>query len=110
MTAWAFAVTAAAHAFLERAVPAVGSVVHASPARIELRFTQRIEPAFSSVQVFDTAGKRIDRDDGAVDAADATLLRVSLPPLAPGTYRVKWRVLSIDSHVTDGDFSFDVAP
>jgi hypothetical protein len=38
------------------------------------------------------------------------LLRVSLPKLVPGTYRVTWRVLSVDTHVTEGDFTFAVVP
>jgi methionine-rich copper-binding protein CopC len=37
------------------------------------------------------------------------VLRVSLPPLEPGRYRVTWRVLSVDTHVTEGDFTFEVA-
>jgi copper resistance protein C len=37
-------------------------------------------------------------------------LEVSVPALAPGRYRVVWRVLSLDTHVTEGDFTFDVAP
>jgi methionine-rich copper-binding protein CopC len=45
-----------------------------------------------------------------VDPSDNSLLRLSVRPLRPGTYRVKWRVLSIDSHVTEGDFTFNVAP
>jgi methionine-rich copper-binding protein CopC len=45
-----------------------------------------------------------------VDRGDARILRVSLPPLSPGTYRVVWRVLSVDTHVSEGDFTFDVAP
>jgi len=77
---------------------------------VELWFTERIEPAFSSVHVLDNAGKHVDRDDGQVDSTDAKRLRVSLQPLVPGRYRVTWRVLSIDSHVTHGEFTFDVAP
>ena len=73
-------------------------------------FTQRLEPAFSGVQVSDANGKRVDKADAHVDPGDATLLVVTLPPLAPGTYRVTWRVLSVDSHVTEGDFTFSVAP
>jgi len=99
-----------AHAFLERAVPAVGSVVHLPPAEVRVWFTQKLEPAFSSVRVLDRNGSPVDRGDTRVDASDATLLRVSLPALAPGAYRVKWRVLSVDSHVTEGDFTFDIAP
>jgi methionine-rich copper-binding protein CopC len=101
---------AGAHAFLERAVPVAGSSVHASPTELKLWFTQRVEPAFSKVRVSDGGGKQVDSGDGRVDATDRVLLRVSLPPLAPGTYRVTWRVLSVDSHVTEGDFTFDVAP
>jgi len=51
----------------------------------------------------------VDRGPAQVDAASRTLLRVPLKPLAPGTYRVKWRVLSVDTHVTEGDFTFRVA-
>jgi methionine-rich copper-binding protein CopC len=32
-----------------------------------------------------------------------------VPQLAPGRYQVKWRVLSVDTHVSEGDYSFDVA-
>ena len=99
-----------AHAFLERAVPAVGSSIHTSPTELKLWFTQRLEPAFSKVRVVDGGGKQVDSGDARVDATDGVLLRVSLPRLAPGTYRVTFRVLSDDTHVTEGDFTFDVAP
>ena len=99
-----------AHAHLDRARPAVGSVVRESPRELKLWFTQRLEPAFSKVRVVDRKGKRVDSDDSRVDDTDAKVLRVSLPKLAPGTYRVKWRVLSVDTHVSEGDFTFDVAP
>ena len=97
-----------AHAFLDHAEPRVGSTVDASPPRVTLWFTQALEPAFSRVQVLDASGHEVDRKDGAVDAKDGTVMRVSLPPLAPGKYRVQWRVLSADTHVTKGDFTFEV--
>ena len=105
-----FVSRAGAHAFLDHATPAVGSVVHGAPAQVRLWFTQELEPAFSSVRVFDRGGKQVDKGDLQLDRADATLLQVSLPQLAPGTYRVAWRVLSVDTHVTEGDFTFDVVP
>ena len=101
---------AGAHASLDRAEPAVGSAVHGSPTELKLWFTQRLEPAFSKVQVLDRSGKQVDKGDPEVDRAVATLLRVSLPKLAPGRYRVKWRVLSVDTHVSAGAFTFDVVP
>ena len=99
-----------AHAFLDHATPAVGSVVRGAPAQIKLWFSERLEPAFSTVQVLDRNGKRVDKGDPQVDSTDAALLLVSVPQLAPGRYRVTWRVLSVDTHVTEGDFSFDVTP
>ena len=101
---------AGAHAFLDHATPAVGSAVRASPAQVKLWFTQQLEPAFSTARVADRTGKQVDKGDSEVDRTDAAQLRVSLPQLAPGTYRVTWRVLSVDSHVTEGDFTFDVVP
>lgn len=101
---------AGAHSRLERASPAAGSTIQRSPPQLKLWFTERLEPAFSKVRVLDRNGKQVDKADPEVDGADAKLLRVSLPKLAPGTYRVQWRVLSVDTHVIEGDFTFDVAP
>jgi hypothetical protein len=101
---------AGAHAFLERAEPRVGSTVKAQPAQVRLWFTERLEPAFSWVKVMDGSGEQVDRGDARVDPANTRLLTVSVPPLPPGTYRVIWRVLSVDTHVTEGEFIFRVAP
>jgi methionine-rich copper-binding protein CopC len=35
-------------------------------------------------------------------------MRVSVKTLPPGTYHVSWRVLSVDTHTTEGAFSFTV--
>jgi hypothetical protein len=102
--------TGHAHAFLDHAAPAVGSTVRAPPTQVRLWFTQPLEPAFSTVRVLDRSDKRVDRGDAKVDARDTTILEVSVPALAPGRYRVVWRVLSVDTHVSEGDFTFDVAP
>jgi copper resistance protein C len=99
-----------AHAFLDHAAPAVGSVIHGSPAQVRLWFTQELEPAFSTVLVLDRNGRQVDKQDKQVDRANPALLQVSLPQLAPGRYRVVWRALSVDTHVTEGDFTFDVVP
>jgi copper resistance protein C len=110
MSAGALFSPAGAHALLDSTVPAAGSTLHQSPTQLELRFTQRLEPAFSRVHVRDRSGAQVDDGDPQIDRADGTLLRVSLPRLAAGRYRVIWRVLSVDNHVVNGDFTFDVAP
>lgn len=103
VAAWTAA--AHAHAFLDHARPAVGSSVSGSPAAVELWFTEALEPAFSTIQVTSAAGERVD-DGGA--RVEAMRLSVALKPLPPGRYKVVWRVVSVDTHVTNGTFSFEV--
>lgn len=98
------------HAMLERASPPVGSSISSSPQRVELHFSEEVEVEASSIQVIDSAGTRVDRNDQSVDRKDPRILRVSVPPLAPGRYRVLWRALSEDSDKTEGDYSFELAP
>ena len=100
---------AAAHAFLDRAEPRVGATVKTAPTQVRLWFTGALEGAYSRVQVLDGAGKRVDLGDSALDEGNRNLLKVSLQALPPGRYKVLWRVLAIDSHVTEGDFMFRVA-
>ncbi len=99
----------AAHGMLDRTDPRAGGQVKAAPPQIKLWFTGALEQAYSRVQVLDAAGKRMDLGDSAVDGANRALLHVSVPALPPGIYRVVWRVVSVDSHVTEGQFSFTVA-
>lgn len=57
----AFANAAHAHAFLDHANPLVGSTVASAPREVSLTFTQNLESAFSSVQVTDANGARVDQ-------------------------------------------------
>jgi methionine-rich copper-binding protein CopC len=97
-----------AHAFLRDAEPGVGSTVQASPNEVRIRFTEDIEPAFSSIQVFDASGKEVDKHDVHLDRSDRAMLYVSLPRLGAGIYKVVWRVVSVDTHVTNGNFTFRI--
>jgi methionine-rich copper-binding protein CopC len=100
--------TAGGHAMLQRTEPRVESRVKRSPDEVKLYFTEPLEPAYSSVRVVNDRGGQVDRGDGRVDRSNPALLRVTVPALPPGTYRVRWRVLSIDADVTEGGFVFRV--
>ena len=102
------AVTALAHPHVVRATPAAGSTVKTAPSEVTIRFNEKLEPAFGSVMVRDSEGKQVDKGDGAVDKKDHLVLRVSLPPLMPGTYKVEWRAVGTDTHKVNGDFTFTV--
>jgi methionine-rich copper-binding protein CopC len=102
------AAPARAHAFLDHASPAVGSVVAAAPPQLTLWFTMAIEPVFSSVSVTDERGARVDLADAHVPVGHADQLQIGLKRLKAGAYQVKWRVVCVDTHVTEGAFLFRV--
>src|ERR1700722_13388175 len=96
---------AEAHAFLDHAVPRVGSTVPTAPRQLSLSFTQNLEPAFSSVEVSDAKGARVDLGKPWISSS---VMRIEVKQLSPGTYRVRWHVLSVDTHTTEGSFIFNV--
>jgi methionine-rich copper-binding protein CopC len=102
------ALAAWAHAFVDHAEPPVGSQIHGGPTQVKIWFTEKLEPALSKLQVFDLSGKEIDKRDVKIDQANGALLTVSLPELKPGKYKVVWRAVSVDTHVTTGNFGFEV--
>jgi copper resistance protein C len=94
-----------AHAFLDRAEPRVGNKVATPPHEVTLWFTQKLEPAFSNVSVTNAAGQRVDTGKPRISG---TQMSVSLRPGGTGTYHVTWHVLSVDTHTTEGNFTFQV--
>src|SRR5271157_3253076 len=96
---------AEAHASLDRAEPSVGSTVETAPREVTLWFTETLEPAFSTVEVRDADGAKMDEGKAQTSA---TVMRVGLKPLPPGTYKVHWRASTVDTHTTEGSFSFRV--
>ena len=98
-----------AHAFLDHASPAVGSTVQTAPASVTMWFTQQLEPAFTTATVTDASGNSVNSGAATVDVEDPTEMRVPLKPLAPGIYSVAWHALSVDTHTTQGHFTFEVS-
>ena len=99
-----------AHALLDHADPRVGNTVKSPPRTLSLWFTQNLESTFSTIEVLDSNAARVNAGNASVDANDRKLLRVPLKVLPAGTYTVKWHVLSVDTHTTEGNFTFHVAP
>ena len=98
---------ARAHAMLDHAEPRVGNKVATAPREVTLWFTQKLEVAFSTITVTNAAGQRVDTGKTRVSGNQ---MSVSLRSGGAGTYHVTWRVLSVDTHTTDGNFSFQVGP
>jgi methionine-rich copper-binding protein CopC len=102
-----FAAPALAHAFLQRADPGAGAMLRAPPKRVALTFSEKLEPAFSGIAVTDAAGRNVE---AGAPAIGGNAMVAPLRPLPPGRYRVVWHVVSVDTHRTEGAYSFTVKP
>lgn len=94
----------AAHARLERAEPAPRSTLSHTPAVVRLRFNEALEADYSRLTVEDSAGRPMTTS--APSAPTDHSLQLTLPALAPGRYRVRYRVLSSDGHVLENAYEF----
>jgi len=104
------ATSAFAHAFLDHAVPGVGMTVSGPVREIRLYFTQGVVTAFSQVHVVSTAGANIPVSKPVSDPSDQQTVIVRLGrALGPGTYSLSWLVVSVDTHTTQGTFTFTVS-
>ena len=101
------AAPAGAHAMLEHASPPVGGQVAASPATLDLSFSEGVVPRFSHVDVLGPSGQAVRTGPPRSEKNGRDLI-VPLPPLPPGQYTVVWRVTSQDTHRTEGRFRFTV--
>ncbi len=99
-----------AHAFLDHAVPGVGMTVSGPVREIRIWYTQGVVTAFSHVHVVSASGAQIPASKPVTASADQQTIVVRLGrALGPGTYSVSWQVVSVDTHTTQGTFSFTVA-
>lgn len=104
----ACATAAMAHAHLQNAAPAADSIVQA-PADLRLSFSEGIEAGFSQVSVSE-GGQPIAIKSVATDPADKKLLIVTpAEALKPGTYKVDWHALSVDTHKSQGTYTFKIS-
>jgi methionine-rich copper-binding protein CopC len=100
---------AGAHALLQQASPPVGGSISGSPSAIELHFSEGVEVRYSQVSVSGPGGAVPISRPANGGGKSSLVVRVS-QQLKPGRYRVHWSVLSVDTHRTQGSFSFEVRP
>jgi methionine-rich copper-binding protein CopC len=99
---------ALAHAKLIRARPNAFETLAETPASVELWFNERLEDEFNSIEVVDSAGRRVEDGHARVHPRDRTNLVARLTRLTQGQYLVYWKILSVDGHTARGRFIFSV--
>ena len=96
-----------AHSFPESEAPAAGQTLNEPPSEVKIKYDAPIEKLFAQLAVIDSSGHNLAQAAPAV-SDDGYILTVKLPRLKPGNYLVKWRVVGIDTHHTEGSYSFSV--
>ncbi|HET6306749.1 MAG TPA: copper resistance protein CopC [Rhodopila sp.] len=108
--AWVgYSVAAYAHAHLVSSIPPADSISSPAPADVSIDYTEGVEPAFSSIEVQDASGARVDTGHVHTQPDNNRRLIVELKPLPPGIYKVIWHATAVDTHKTTGTFAFTVA-
>ena len=128
---------AQAHAFLNASVPAPDSTVNAPLKEVKLSYSEPVEIRFSIFKLYKinaapdadlralhaaadalVSANLLKRGDEAARAdagvtnteRSSTDIFVRLKDLQPGPYVLMWRVLSVDTHTTQGEFVFIYSP
>jgi methionine-rich copper-binding protein CopC len=97
-----------AHSFPERETPAAGQTLTAPPSEVTIKYDAPIEKVFAKLDVLDSSGKN-QAVGQPIYGPDGDTLSTKVAPLKPGTYTVKWAIVSVDTHRTQGSYTFTVA-
>jgi methionine-rich copper-binding protein CopC len=107
---WSLPSAAAAHAIVLESSPPSGAVLAQPPAEITLRFNSKIEKRFTRLTL--STGNQPPAPVTARSDDPGTPDRLVIPirSLAPGEYTLRYRVLAVDGHITEGALRFTVEP
>jgi len=94
-----------AHASLVSSEPAAKAHLSVSPARVRLLFSEEIEPTLAQLSLVADDGT-VTRLAVAGDPHDVRAIVAVVESLAPGSYRLVWRVVSADGHPVEGSVIF----
>jgi methionine-rich copper-binding protein CopC len=99
---------ASAHSFPEKESPSAGQKIASAPSEVVIDFDAPIEKLFAKLEVTGADGQNLA--SGAPQVSDNGIrMSVKVPALKPGDYTVKWAVVGIDTHHTEGSYTFTVA-
>jgi copper resistance protein C len=104
------ALTAAYHASLTKALPAVDGTVVVAPTELTLWFSERPDLPLSNIRLLgpDSASIPVTAPRATTDTLSiATTVRGTL---TPGKYTVRYRTAGPDGHVMSGKYSFTYQP
>jgi methionine-rich copper-binding protein CopC len=102
-----YSIAASAHSFPESETPSAGQQVTSAPTEVTINFDAPIEKLFAKLEV--TGADGANQAAGAPQVSDdGRRLSVKVGALKPGDYLVKWAAVCIDTHHTQGSYTFSI--
>lgn len=102
--------SAFSHAIMVKSQPEKDATITVSPKQIDIWFNDKVGSEYKAVAVIDSKGNRVDNKDVMQEILDGSHLYCTVPPLEAGVYTVRYRVVSIDTHIITGKFQFTIKP
>ena len=99
-----------AHAIMVKSQPDQNATITVSPKQIDVWFNDKVGGEYKAVAVIDSKGNRVDNKDVQQEILDGSHIYCTVPTLQPDTYTVRYRVVSIDTHIVTGKFQFTIKP
>ena len=99
---------ALAHPALIKSAPGEGVTLESAPIEIMLRFSEPIEPAFTTLQLTGASGTERGGVEHPADRGDTRTVFIRLPPLPSGAYQARWSAVGRDGHRVRGVLAFAV--
>lgn len=99
---------AMAHAMLVKSDPPRRATLTVSPKQVQLWFNEKVEGAYASVIVRDGNKNSVTDNNPETVADDPKTIVLKLPEIESGRYTVHYRVMSVDGHVIESSYDFNV--
>ncbi len=99
-----------AHAHLAQSQPAEDAVLNKSPEIISIEYTEALELGLSKLVLVDESGATVETGKPEHVGGNTKTLAIKPPVLKAGTYKVEWGAASVDTHRTEGAFTFKIVP
>jgi copper resistance protein C len=102
---------AQAHPRFVSATPGRGEALSTSPREVRVTFSEAIDPGKSTMTLLDPSYTPVSLGPARADPKDKrTLVLPITKRLAPGSYRVEWRVVAPEHGAVPGRYRFEVKP
>jgi copper resistance protein C len=100
--------TSFGHAIMVKSQPVADSTISDAPKQVDVWFNDKVGSEYKALAVINSAGKRVDNKDIVQETFEQSHLYITVPDLPPDTYTVRYRVVSLDTHIVTGKFKFTI--